>query len=680
MQTLTNTVASKLAVAFVAIAMALTLAAPAAQAQSAEDMSLEELIALVNQLQGQIGGDSEMKDCPHFSRDLGTGSTGQDVKDLQEFLNMDPDTRVALSGVGSAGMETMTYGPLTAAAVSKFQVKYRSEILTPLGLVNATGYFGASSRDKANKMCAGDDGVDEDDDEDDDDDSNDDDDELQGGESEIQDVEGRGEEDDITEGEEDVEIYSVEFDVEDGDARLERVDVRLDAPTGTSDNEDEPWDAFEEISIWIDGDKVASEDVTDEDDWDEAGSTEVYTYRISGIDTIFREDETGEIVIALSAQNGVDISGTSSENEWVIDIPQNGMRFRDSVNVDIQVPTAAAGTDDETFEITEEGEDDDLDLESSTEDPDAATLEIDEDDEIEHMIFAFELSAEDSENDIDVDEVTINVLVGGDSGTSLDAFIDDFRIEVDGESVDAESYTGSGTSASIVFETDNEDISIDADDSATVMVYANFDDVASSFDFATITASTSASDIEAEGADDVTVDGSTKTSDVHTVRLEGLNIGDVLDGDDSSDSNHVENTDTPGNSYGTMFLTYDITAFGDDLFIPTNSVARTATASSTVGVTYTIENSETGAALATGTTSVTYDIAGASESGGYYELEDGETYEMTVNVNSYNPTAEGTYNFQLVSVGFNDTEAAADTAEEVSDENDYESDAVFITS
>jgi peptidoglycan hydrolase-like protein with peptidoglycan-binding domain len=56
--------------------------------------------------------------------------------------------------VGSAGMETEFYGPATAAAVSKFQVKYRAEILSPLGLVNPTGYWGAGSRAKANALCS----------------------------------------------------------------------------------------------------------------------------------------------------------------------------------------------------------------------------------------------------------------------------------------------------------------------------------------------------------------------------------------------------------------------------------------------------------------------------------------------------------------------------------------------
>ncbi|MBI4121330.1 MAG: peptidoglycan-binding protein [Parcubacteria group bacterium] len=61
---------------------------------------------------------------PVFNRSLTLGARGEDVKRLQQLLNSDPDTRVAASGVGSAGNETDYFGPGTGAALQKFQVKY----------------------------------------------------------------------------------------------------------------------------------------------------------------------------------------------------------------------------------------------------------------------------------------------------------------------------------------------------------------------------------------------------------------------------------------------------------------------------------------------------------------------------------------------------------------------------
>lgn len=93
--------------------------------------------------------------CPYtWSRNLTTGATGDDVMKLQKFLNSDSATMVATSGAGSSGNESSYFGPATKAAVAKFQNKYASEVLTPLGLSAGTGYFGASSRVKANALCS----------------------------------------------------------------------------------------------------------------------------------------------------------------------------------------------------------------------------------------------------------------------------------------------------------------------------------------------------------------------------------------------------------------------------------------------------------------------------------------------------------------------------------------------
>src|SRR3989344_1931001 len=59
-----------------------------------------------------------------FSRGMGSGAKGEDVKRLQVLLNSDPDTKVSASGAGSPGSETETFGPATESAVKKFQEKY----------------------------------------------------------------------------------------------------------------------------------------------------------------------------------------------------------------------------------------------------------------------------------------------------------------------------------------------------------------------------------------------------------------------------------------------------------------------------------------------------------------------------------------------------------------------------
>ncbi|PJC70178.1 MAG: hypothetical protein CO014_00155, partial [Candidatus Tagabacteria bacterium CG_4_8_14_3_um_filter_41_8] len=99
---------------------------------SAGAITIAELQAQILVLQAQL---EALQGTPStgytFSADLKMGSTGDAVKQLQIMLNKDAATQVAASGVGSAGSETEYFGPLTKAAVIKFQNKYASEILTP---------------------------------------------------------------------------------------------------------------------------------------------------------------------------------------------------------------------------------------------------------------------------------------------------------------------------------------------------------------------------------------------------------------------------------------------------------------------------------------------------------------------------------------------------------------------
>lgn len=81
-----------------------------------------------------------------WSRSLKLGSRGADVKDLQVFLNMCADSKVANSGAGSPGMETTYFGPATKAAVMKWQ--------QARGVSPASGLFGPLSRAKAADLQA----------------------------------------------------------------------------------------------------------------------------------------------------------------------------------------------------------------------------------------------------------------------------------------------------------------------------------------------------------------------------------------------------------------------------------------------------------------------------------------------------------------------------------------------
>ncbi len=79
---------------------------------------------------------------------LKKGMRSADVVLLQQLLNKDPETAVALSGDGSPGFESDYFGPLTLKALQKFQVKH--------GIANPSdegyGLVGPKTRAKLNQI------------------------------------------------------------------------------------------------------------------------------------------------------------------------------------------------------------------------------------------------------------------------------------------------------------------------------------------------------------------------------------------------------------------------------------------------------------------------------------------------------------------------------------------------
>src|SRR6056297_1177105 len=169
----------KIVVTFTAVAVFLMGVgfASAVQAETSVDDLEAQIQALMQQLEDLKAEKAEMtgettaiEGVPAgytFDRNLSVGMSGTDVKYLQKVLNASEDTMLADSGVGSPGEETEYLGPLTKAAVVKFQEKYQEDVLGPYDLTQGTGYVGKTTRAKLNELVAA--GADEDDGDDEDD-------------------------------------------------------------------------------------------------------------------------------------------------------------------------------------------------------------------------------------------------------------------------------------------------------------------------------------------------------------------------------------------------------------------------------------------------------------------------------------------------------------------------------
>ena len=562
-----------------------------------------------------------------FMMDLTIGSTGADVTSLQTWL--------ISKGYSIPAGATGYFGAQTQAALAAFQAAN--------GISPAVGYFGPITRAKVNGMggttggsTSG--GA------------------LSGDEASLEDFNAKSGDDDNVDENGTAEVAVFDFDVRDGDVRVERVDLSFTPATGN--DEQNPWDTFDTVTLKADGDEIASEDVSDEDDWLENDS-EPYVFRFSGIDLTAMEDDNVEITVEVEAQNGID--GINDGETWTVEIEDENLRAIDGAGIDQY--TGDSTGEEVTFDVQAEGGDDQLDVRSSTDDPDATTLKVETNSTSEwYNIFTFDLEADEDGNDIELDQLGISFVTSDDNVSDV---VNDLKLMIDGEEFDDFDWVSpAGTSASSTFDID-KDYTVSSGERVPVEVMAKFKSTAAYTAGATIAASTTGSMITGEGADDVVADGSS-SGETHTLQTSGIN---VTPSDDSAAATSVDGTD---NDYGTFTVEVEVEAFDEDQFIDDTSASFT----------YRFENAGTGATIATSTaTSSSQSISSsATLDSGFYRVNAGETetftYTFTIDPGQ---AYEGIqYRAQLLTILFNNVAAAADSTWTANPENDYETNAALI--
>lgn len=259
---------------------------------------IASLIAQLQVLKGQVASTCG------FTRDLTIGSQGADVTCLQKYLT-------STGHYTFAGGATGYFGNVTQTAVARWQAAN--------GVSPATGYFGMLSRAKYAMMKPVTPAPTPDTDDEDDD--------LSGDDAEISGYELNAEEANGEQGENEVAVATAEFDVDGGDARIQSVTVSVEATD--SDLNVQPWNYFDRVSIWVDGDEIGDMDVDTRDDWENTDD-DMYEVKISGLNEIVREDSRGEVTIAFDIAD--DIESDNLDQRVRIAIPDEGIELEDSEN------------------------------------------------------------------------------------------------------------------------------------------------------------------------------------------------------------------------------------------------------------------------------------------------------------------------------------------------------------
>lgn len=641
MTTIANSVAAKLSVAFIATAMVFSFVVPAQAMTDAErNAAIDALMAEINALKAE-GGEtmtSSSDVCPFmWTRSLNMGDTGSDVMMLQKFLNSDAATAVAMTGAGSAGMETEYYGPMTGAAVAKMQEMYRADILAPLDLVNSTTFFGPSTMAKANALCASAPVVEE-----------------EGGEEEGEETEG-GEEtagsaalgndegsiESITEVSADESALEegeyggvLAFEVEiEGDVEINRVDVfaEVEDSTTASDNAD---DYFVEASLWVDGDKVATIDVDDFDEDDYSGNVtngattdEEYRLRFSGLDLVFEDGDEPEFQVAFEVRGSLDSADLAAD--WWVAVDSiryiDGEGFTDSATPGATVEDSFGLDEEETAE---------LDVRETSDNPDSTTLKIDDGDNEsdEYTVFIFDI---EEENGVDatIEDMTFQATTTGVTDESL--VIEEVILYQGSTELASESIGVDGEL--IVFE--NLGIEIDADETeefSIAMIFKGSDDAGFASDVEVRMLSIDDAE-DANGNDEgEMVISVSATSELHTLRTVVPDITDtsfVVDRNEAGDA-------------GVISFEFTIGAEDDDYTLTIGN--RAAVDGNADDVRFNITGGDLGA---NATASIALIEGDATDSGTDYVIAEGDTATFVVDVVFDAASAAGAYRVTVETVG-----------------------------
>ena len=607
---------------------ALGLAFPSgAQAQSNNNNAqllaqIQSLLQQVTALQAQLGGGgravgTQLRPASvpanyTFIRTLSAGMTGEDVLMLQRMLNADPATRVAVTGPGSVGNETTTFGPMTLDAVSRFQVKYRNEILTPNGLANPTGVVGPATRAKLNSLTRAvaitptqptqptqpttpnqptqpstpt----------------------LSGGEGSL-DVDNRSTATiEIALGTTE-EVYEVEVEAVDSDVAINRVDFIFNA---------RPWLYFDEVSLYADGTQIGRL-TGNSANFPSAGSGQ-YRARFGDLSEIVRVGDKAELTLKATVRES--LAGNRINDTVTVRIPDRGIRMTDGAGLTGHAPEGGA------LSVTTVSFDDtfgraDMTVRAAGTSPDKQTVSVQNSSRttIDNTL-SFEVRAR--EQAVTIEAVGVNIKTGSNNPNQVVARA---RLYTGNTLLSTQTVPSGSGEQTVTFDRMTYRIAKDATATFRVELQLN---QANRFTVPN-TIEVVLSEIRAEAADSSRVLKSNLqigNGIIHDVVVQG--VAAVMPSVSASSQSN--------DRVGIFTFTFDLTAFGNTIYIDERGLESVIT-------------------TITQGTATTTDISISSNarltSNGNYRLNEGETRRFTVQVVVGNATQSGIHSINLTGIRF----------------------------
>lgn len=607
----------KLIAITLAVATILTVA-PSVNAQSVSDLQAQ--IALLQQqlaaLMGGTGSTGSLVSCT-FTRALAPGMSGEDVRCLQRFLNS-AGHMVATTGAGSPGMESMTYGPRTQAAVAAWQAA------RGLACAPYCGYFGPMSMTAYNAQMAGTPGTG-----------------TPGtgtsvgltGTANIKAVRTLSQysNESVGEGENDVIVLGKEIEMDStGNARIQQVRIKLDGSAISSPASNRIERYLNDATVMVNGKEVGTVSASSFS----RESTGVYTATvILNNSAMLNSGAKNELTLAISGVSNLD---SNDENQaWTVNF--ESLRFVDGTGaIIIENGTTLMTSTTVTFEDLASSADLKLRLNSTSSHPKATSQEASTTTDTKNVVLAeFTLRAQGSQ--IWVDEIPVLFTVTSAGGVAeVDDVIARAMLKV-GNSTFSEVLPTSGTGtncddeATCTVTFTDLDYTLGKDQSVTVQVVVDVKKLTGS-EFIAGTklkadiSSTQRDAIVSEDSNGDNVSNSNKTGVVtgefQQFFTEGIHASNFLVTYDSTQNDSGQYISQTYN------VSFDVTAFGNTFYLPKTSAQDS---SSTAGVVYSVL---TGGSVTTGTTEAASLVSStnATTSGDRFEIPEGSTRRFTVTV------------------------------------------------
>jgi peptidoglycan hydrolase-like protein with peptidoglycan-binding domain len=617
-------------------AFAQTTTTTSSSMSASQTSSLQAQIAA---LQAQLAASQGTMASVTFTRDLTIGSKGSDVTALQTWL--------IAKGYSVPAGATGYFGSQTKAALSAYQA---ANAISP-----AVGYFGPITRAHVNASAGSTTtttttttggtttttGTTT----------------LAGGEGSLDNFKIVGASNTSLNAADKDTVYGFEFKANGSDLMVTRVDYDIYNSNNTGSTH--PWNVFQTATLMDGNTTVATIDASNmsnysEDGTDTVSGNQVYRLRFDGLKDVVKMGNTADYYLMLSTQNV--ISSSNSGAIYKVNLTAQGVRATDAMG--LQEYSSASTQTSNTVSVSSNTSGS-LTLSTGSDNPAVGTtVQANNNSQTSNVVLTtFTLQAKDS--DVMVYTIPTNVATTTATASTL---VRDLKLYQGSTLIDTESFASSISSTSLKFI--NLHLKIPAGTTQSFSIQADINNVGGSSaapEGATVALSipTNGWDAENGSGNNVPITGSV-TGNAITFRSLGL----------STDTNPTTsavstNVGTTGTQQGTFTFTFNVTAFGQDIFVGTTSSAYSLT----------VFNNSGGTVVAS--SSAITSTADKTSSVGNYVIHSGQTKSVTV---SATVNGGGTYYYaKLNSLNYGTVDSAGGTtASSTIFNNNYQTAPVYV--